>query len=307
MQNRGTTAPAGVVYNTAMNRPDAALALAALSALENRRESRTGAVCVVGSGLKAAIFCDIVARFFTGPAQAGNQQLAVGLAAADPLPPDPAMVVAAVDRKNQKGEPQYSRSIRRLADTSQAEAVIRNGVIFNASAVMVLSAPATYLAKTLGLPGVFDLFKARVRRLVVVEAGAAGQDAAAFRKVLSDFPSPIYFLGKEQGESLMFPGSRIEKDFSWAPAHPVVDAYRASRPMPYDAPAHDLAAIHFAVRPESGFFQESGSGTLAVGDDGSLRFTTSSNGKVKSLSVDPAKRSELMEALIALASSQPRK
>lgn len=48
------------------------------------------------------------------------------------------MVVAVVDKKNNAGEPAYTRSIRRLADPAQAEAVIGNGVIFNPSSVMVL-------------------------------------------------------------------------------------------------------------------------------------------------------------------------
>src|SRR5262252_2178511 len=140
MQGRGTPAPIGGVYNTSMNRPDAALALAALYTFENKRESKTGAVCVVGAGLKTAVFCDIVARFFIGPPRAGNDQLAVGLANVDPMPPDSPMVVPAVDKLNERGEPAYSRSIHRVADTSQAEAVLRNGVIFSAASVMVLSA-----------------------------------------------------------------------------------------------------------------------------------------------------------------------
>ena len=52
--------PIGVVYNTSMARPDAALALAALYVSASRRESRMGAVCVTGAGLDTAIFCDIV-------------------------------------------------------------------------------------------------------------------------------------------------------------------------------------------------------------------------------------------------------
>jgi len=287
-----------------MNRPDAALALAALYTFENKRESKTGAVCIVGGGLKTAIFCDIVARFLTGPPQAGNQQLAVGLANVDPMPPDSPMVVPVVDRKNEGGEPAYPRSIRRLADTSQAEAVIRNGVIFNASSVIVLSAPATYLARSLDLLGVVDLYRERVKRLVIVEAGAEGSDAPALRKVLTEFPSPVYFCGREVGDALMFPGSSLEKDFAGPTAHPVADAYRAAQRMPYDTPCHDLAAMHHAVHPEKGLFQES-LGTLTAGDDGSLKFASSSTGKVRSLSVDPAKRDGIVAEFVTLASARP--
>ena len=104
----GGKQPIGVVYNTSMNRPDAALALAELYGFEGKRESRMGSVCVVGAGLKAAIFCDVTARFYQlGPARNANQVLPVGLAAVDPLPPDPPMVAPAVERKDEKGEARY--------------------------------------------------------------------------------------------------------------------------------------------------------------------------------------------------------
>ena len=90
--------PLGVIYNTSMSRPDAALALALLYGFTGLREARPGAVCVNGAGLKAAIFCDLVARFYTpGPPRNGNQSLAPGLATDTDLPPDPPMVVPAVE------------------------------------------------------------------------------------------------------------------------------------------------------------------------------------------------------------------
>src|SRR3954453_23388602 len=93
----GGPQPIGVVYNTSMSRPDAALALAELYGFQGRREARIGSVCVTGAGFNAAVFCDIVSRFYTlGPPRNGNQLLPVGLAAIDSLPPDPPMVRAAV-------------------------------------------------------------------------------------------------------------------------------------------------------------------------------------------------------------------
>ena len=56
--------PLGVVYNTSMSRPDAALALALLYGFTGKREARIGSVCVNGSGLGAAIFCDVVSAGF---------------------------------------------------------------------------------------------------------------------------------------------------------------------------------------------------------------------------------------------------
>src|SRR3954466_13885157 len=89
----GGPQPTGVVYITTMDRPDAALALAQLYGFQAKRESRMGSVCVTGSGLSAAGYRHILHPFYPpGPARNANQVLPVGLAAVDPLPPDPPMV-----------------------------------------------------------------------------------------------------------------------------------------------------------------------------------------------------------------------
>lgn len=292
--------PLGVIYNTSLSRPDAVLALALLYGFEGKRESRMGSVCIVGAGLNTAIYCDIVQKFYQlGPPRNGNQSLAVGLAAADPMPPDAPMLLPAVEH-----QPEYPHTVRRFSDTSLAEAVIRNGVIFNSDAAVILSGPATCLAKSLDLLGTKELYKERVRRLVIVDSGAPHRDVAALRKVIAEWPTPVFFVGKEAGESVMFPGAAIEKDFAWSQAHPVVDAYRAFQPMPYDAPAWDLLAAHFAVHPDAGMLKLSDPGVLSVRDDGRLAFTAE-GGKVQSLSVDPAQKEKLLASIVELTAAKP--
>jgi hypothetical protein len=295
----------GVIYNTSMNRPDAALALAGLYGFESKRESRMGAVCVVGAGLETAIFCDMVGRVYKpGPERNGNQELAVGLAAVSPLPADSPMVKAAVERKNDKGEPQYVHGIQRVYDTSLAESVLVNGVIANAEAAVVLSAPATCLAKSLDVGNAREIYKERVKRLVIVDSGAPQQDVPALRRVLAEWPTPIFYCPREVGDALPFPAAGLEKAFEWAPAHPVVDAYRAAGKMPYDAPSYDLAAAHYATHPDSGFFPLSEAGTLTVADDGKMSFKPG-GGQVHSLKVDPAKREQIILAFIEILSTKP--
>ena len=255
-----------------------------------------GSVCVTGSGFGAAQFCDIVGRFYMpGPVRNANQVLPVGLPANGPMPPDPPMVKTAIAGA-------YPRSVLKVSDTSLPEAVIRNGVIFNAEAVIIVSAEATFLSKSLDLLGVPELFRERVKRLVIVDAGAK-QDVAAMRKVLAEWPGPVFYCGKEVGEALPFPGERVAKDFAWAPAHPVVDAYRAYRDGVYDAPSYDVAAAHFAVHPDSGFFTTE-DGALTVGDDGAMQFRAGA-GKVKALRVDASKKDAIVEAFVAAASAKP--
>jgi hypothetical protein len=290
--------PLGVVYNTSMDRPDAALALALLYGFQGKRDSRMASVSVNGAGLGAAIFCDIVQRFYTpGPLRNGNQVLMPGFAADGPRPADPAMVIPAVDRK------EYARSITRVADTSLPEAVIRNGIIFNAEAVMILSARATYLAKSLDLDGVRELYKARVKVLVIVDSGNP-QDVPALRRVLTDFPSPVIFCGREIGDALPFPGTAIDKEFAWAPAHPIADAYHAFKAGTYDFPCYDLAASLYAVHSGKAFFKLSDTGNIVANVDGTMKFVLGP-GKVKSLVFDASRKEEILKTFVEVSSAKP--
>lgn len=290
--------PSGVVYITSMSRPDAALALAMLYGFQGKKESRMGSVCVNGSGLGAAVFCDIVYHFYTlGPARGANDVLPTGLAADGPLPADPPMLKTAL-------EAPYARGLKKVSDTSLAESVIRNGVIYNAQAVVILSAPATSLAKSFDIQGTKEIYKERVKMLVVVDSGAA-QDPNAMRRVLAEFPAPIVYCGKDVGDVLLYPGASIGRDFAWAGGHhPVCDAYTAYQPMPYDAPSYDMAAALYSVHPENGLFSLSEPGSLAVDDGGKLKFIAS-GGKVQSLTVDSLRKDKIIETYIAIASAKP--
>ena len=264
---------------------------------------RVCSVCVGGAGLGSAIFCDVVNRFYVPGNRSSNTAIPVGLAAVDPLPPDQPMVTAVIDKKRPTGEPQYLRSIKTLTDTSQAEAMLRNGVTFAPQDVVVLSAPATWLARSLDLLGTKALYQERVKRLVVVDAGTSGHDGPALQKLLAQWPSPIVYCPRETGEALMLSAAELDKLFAWAPSHPVADAYRAYKTMPYDAPLHDVAAIAYAVKPESGFFDVT-DGTLSASSTGALTFTAGT-GNMRKLTVPAAKRAEALDALIAMMGTQP--
>src|SRR2546422_413329 len=137
------------------------------------------------------------------------------------------------------------------------------------------------------MPDMQGWISAKVRYLVVAagsypsgppEFGIQG-DIAAAKRLFAGWPGQIVAVGSEIGAALPFPGSSIEKDFSWAPLHPVVDAYRAFQPMPYDAPSTALAAALYAVRPNENYFKVSDPGTITVSDDGATHFTPAANGR----------------------------
>lgn len=277
-------APIGLVYNTSMTRPDAALALAALYVLASRRLARVNGVCVTGAGLNAAIFCDLVARFYAGPTTrlpSSNIVLPVGFPADPPGLPDPPMVEAAVNRKRADGSPQYARLIQRPTDTAAPDAMLRNAITLSVEGVVVLSAPATWLARSLELAGTPGQYKRRVKRVVIVEAGDVERDRAALDSLVAALPVPVVRCGRDVGEALRVTRDRVESALAWAPAHPIADALQASGQA--TIPLHDLAAVYYALHPESNWFSEAG-GRLSV---------------VASTAADSA------AALVTLATSRP--
>src|SRR5262249_10919522 len=145
----------------------------------------------------------------------------------------------------------------------------------------------TNLVKILDLPGVKQLVAHKVRYLAIAcGAYPDGEpelnikaDIPAARKLFAEWPTPIIAAGREVGEALRYPAASIERDFAWSPAHPIVDAYRAYRPMPYDASAPAMAAVLHAIRPKEEYFRLSSAGIIAVLDDGRAKFTPSGQGQ----------------------------
>ncbi|MBC7924488.1 MAG: hypothetical protein H7039_02430, partial [Bryobacteraceae bacterium] len=94
--------------------------------------------------------------------------------------------------------------------------------------------------------------------------------------------------------------------YAWSKApHPVVDAYTAHKPMPFDTPTTDMAAVLYAARPQEGYFKVSEAGTLSVDDSGEVKFATSANGKHRKLVPDPAQKERLLKIYTELASAKP--
>ena len=106
---------------------------------------------------------------------------------------------------------------------------------------------------------------------------------------------------REVGDALSFPGASIGKDFAWTSAHPVVDAYRGFKAMPYDAPSHDLAAVYFASQPEAEFFQLSEPGSVTVSDAGRVYVRRGWKRDRQESGVAPARRAQALQAFVEIA------
>jgi len=311
--------PLGIIFDSDMGSIDDALALALLYGFDGKNEARVVSISVSKPNLKAAAFCETVGRFYAGTVSSGfggfGRTLPIGLSSDGKMHEDTPMLTVPLSKRNTDGAPLYEHGIHKLTDTAEVAALIRNAFTaqYDQNAIVVLAGPATNLVKVLDLPGAKDLIAHKVRFLSVV-AGAYpdGQpefniktDIPAAKKLFAEWPTPIIASGHEVGEALLFPAASIEKDFAWSPAHPLVDAYRAYKPMPYDAPTWDMTAVLYAVRPQEGYFKLSSPGTIGVLDDGRTKFTPSLEGKHRYLILDPAQKERIVKTYTEIASAKP--
>jgi hypothetical protein len=129
---------------------------------------------------------------------------------------------------------------------------------------------------------------------------AVAADIPGYRNLLADWPTPIVMAGTELNDGLLLPGESIEAIASWSPDHPLIDAYHAYRPMPYDAPTHALAAVLHAVAPSDNYFDLSEPGTISIENDGRTRFTPSPDGNHRYLIARPDQKQRILETYVKL-------
>ena len=144
-----------------------------------------------------------------------------------------------------------------------------------------------------------DFRENKVKEYNIVKDGPAAQ------KVFAEWPTPIVTSPLDVGLAILYPATVIENDFSWAKPHPVVEAYKAYRPMPYDRPTWDLTAVLYAIEPDSGYFNRSEQGNITVDKDNFTNFTPDKNGKHAYLAVTPEQAQKIKQRFIYLTSQRP--
>jgi hypothetical protein len=315
--------PIGVAFDGDFGtRIDAMLGVAMLNGLTAKTEARRISLSVSRPSLISAQLADVVAAFYRPrPAGGGGGGVGaitegmIGMPEGVAASADTPVLAATLSKKNADGTPAYSSPITSLINTAESGVLIRNLLLaqHDGNAAIVLAGPATGVVRILGLYRSGPQITAKCKHLVVA-AGSfpAGSpeasiknDVAAARRLFAEWPTPIVAVGSEVGDALPYPGSSIDKDFAWSPVHPIVDAYRAFKPMPYDAPASALAAVLYAVHPDEGFFKVSDQGTINVLDDGRTRFTPGADGKHRYLIVDPAQKERITTLYTTMVSAAP--
>jgi len=315
--------PIGVALDADFgNRLDAMMAVAMLNGLTAKTEARRISLSVSQPSLTSAKLADVVSGFYRprpvggpGGGVGAITEGMIGMPEGGSGSDDKAALGALLTKASAEGTPLYTSTINGLVNTAESGILIRNLLLaqHDGNAAIVLAGPATGLVRILGLYRSGPQITAKCKVLVVAAGsypagppeGSIKADIAAAKKLFAEWETPVVAVGTEVGEALPYPGASIEKDFSWAPAHPFVDAYRGFKPMPYDAPAPALAAVLYAVHPDENYFKLSDPGTISVLEDGRTRFTPSADGKHRYLIVDPAQKERIVSLYTALVSAPP--
>jgi hypothetical protein len=313
---RGPIRPTiGIVFEGDFGtRIDALLAVAMLNGFAARNEARQIALGVSKPQLSAAQLADVVVGFYASRPPGGASM--VGVPEGSLLNDPASLATVTLAAKAPDGKPKYTSGINRVLDTADTAVLYRNQLLAqnDGGATIVVAGPATGLTRLMALHGAMPQIGAKVRQLVLAAGSIAPggidsairSDVAAARKVFAEWPTPIVVAGTEVGEALPYPATSLATDFEWSSAHPVIDAYRLQKPMPYDAPAPALAAMLYAVKNEENYFSLSEPGTFSVLDDGGLRFAASANGNHRYLVADAAQKERVLAAYTSLVSAKPR-
>jgi inosine-uridine nucleoside N-ribohydrolase len=230
-------------------------------------------------------------------------------------PEDSPMIRVPATRRRPDGALVYPRRLASGAEAPDAVGLLRRVLAQekDGSVVIVQVGFSTNLAHLLDAPADVDLVKRKVKLLSVM-AGNFQQpkpefnvqkDTASAGKLFSKWPTPIVASGFEIGEALLFPAAAIEHDFAYVPDHPVAEAYRNYKRMPYDRPTWDLTAALYAVRPDANYFLLSSPGRITSDDAGRTQFQPDPAGTHRYLILDAAQRARTLEALVLLASQPP--
>ena len=309
--------PVRIIFDTDKgNDVDDALALAMLHAFESRAEAKLLGVTVTKDYQWSAPYVDLVNHFY------GRGWIPVGVVKYGKTPEESRMIRVPAERRRPDGRLLYPRRIIDGREAPDAVTLLRRilAVQPDGSVVFVQVGFSTNLARLLDSApdGVSPLagrnLVSRKVRLLSIMAGEFVEgfpeynvriDIPSATKVFSEWPSPIVASGFEIGKSILFPARSIATDVAYVKNHPIADAYRNYRKMPYNQPTWDLTAVLYAVRGDRSYFSLSEPGWIRVASDGKTFLEPAVDGRHRYLVADEIQRARVLEALIYLV-SQPR-
>jgi inosine-uridine nucleoside N-ribohydrolase len=303
--------PVRIIFDTDMgNDVDDVIALASLHALESRGESRLLAVTISKDNALAVPFISLFNQYY------GRPDIPIGMVRSGKTPEDgnflKAVTAKPYPRKitGTEGVPEAVALLRRVLAAQPDGSVTIVQVGFSTNLARLLDSPPDQVSPLAGR----DLAARKVALLVLMAGrfptGPAEYnvkiDVPAAQKLVSDWPGRIVTSGWEVGAAVAYDPKRLTSDFAYTATHPLVDAYRAYRPMPYEEPLWDPSAVLYAVRPLAAYFSLSPPGALQVDDKGVTTLAESAAGRHAYIVVNDAQRAAMREAISGLMSEPPR-
>lgn len=257
-------------------------------------------ICINKDGLAPVEFMDIMNTWY------GYPDIPVGMIrnGADCETDAINYAKAVVDLKKEDGTPAFARShgdydkypdahilYRQLLAKMPDKSVTIVSVGFSTNLARLMDTPADKYSPLTGK----ELVAKKVKELVTMAGHTSDvnfheynvkKDVSAAKKVFEQWPTKIITSPFEVGFAIQYPGLSIENDFGWAgDGHPMVEAYKAYLPMPYDRPTWDLTSLLYAVEGDS-FFTVHGPFTMEVTDRGGTVFTPAETGSRYYMMVD---------------------
>lgn len=229
----------------------------------------------------------------------------------------------AVDTMSVDGRPAFERSLEgRYESLPDAVALYREilskqpdtsvtiiSVGFSTNLVRLMDSQPDSFSELQGM----DLIRKKVGKLVMMAGDFTRPDAREYnvimdipaaKKIFAYWPTKLVTSPFDVGSAILYPAASIENDFSWAGLHPVVEAYKAYMPMPYDRQTWDPTAALYAVEGDS-WFTVSPAGRIDVTDEGNTHFTKDSEGDRYYLSVTAAQADSIRNHFLEIIPSVP--
>ena len=229
---------------------------------------------------------------------------------------------AVVNLKDDEGKPLFNRTLKNYDDLPEAPVLYRKllSKAEDKSVVIASVGFSTNLARLLETgPDEYSKLdgKTLVEKKVKMLVTMAGQvsdpdyheyniirDVPAAQKVFSEWPTPIVTSPFDVGCAVKYPSTSIENDFGWAGPHPMIEAYKAYKQMPYDRETWDPTAVLYAVEGDK-WFTVSEPGFIEVTEEGGTIFTPSPNGTRRYLTVDGTQANAIRTLFIEIITTPP--
>ena len=301
------------------NDVDDALAMDLLYKYMDAGKINLMAVCINKEGEAPAEFTDILNTWYGYP----DIPIGVVRGGADCESDAINYAQAVVNIKDAEGVPVFLRTLKEYGDLPDAHILYRqllskaadNSVViasvgFSTNLIRLLETPADKISKLTGK----ELVAKKIKLLVTMAGDFENpdiheynvvKDIPAAKVIFEEWPTPVVTSPFEVGIQVLYPAASIENDFGWTGQHPVVEAYKAYLPMPYDRPTWDPTAVLYAVEGDS-WFTVSEPGFITVTDEGSTLFTPDPSGTRRYLSIDKAQADAIKAHFVDMITKAPK-